>query len=86
MSGDCYFKICEGVMIGVGVKIFGNIEVGCGVKIGVGFVVLQFVLLYIIVVGVLVCIVGKLGSDKLLMDMDQYFNGIYYMFEYGDGI
>lgn len=26
--GDCYLKICEGVMIGVGVKIFGNIEIG----------------------------------------------------------
>lgn len=39
-GGDCHLKICEGVMIGVGVKIFGNIEVGRGVKIGVGFVVL----------------------------------------------
>lgn len=38
--GDCYLKIWEGVMIGVGVKILGNIEVGEGVKIGLGLVVL----------------------------------------------
>lgn len=39
-GGDRYSKIREGVMIGAGAKIFGNIEVGRGAKIGVGFVVL----------------------------------------------
>ncbi len=40
-SGDRHPKIREGVMIGAGAKILGNIEVGRGAKIGAGSVVLQ---------------------------------------------
>ncbi|EDW0567258.1 serine O-acetyltransferase, partial [Salmonella enterica subsp. enterica] len=36
--------------------------------------------------GVPARIVGKPGSDKPSMDMDQHFNGIHHTFEYGDGI
>lgn len=35
-SGDRHPKIREGVMIGAGAKILGNIEVGRGAKIGAG--------------------------------------------------
>ena len=41
-SGDRHPKIREGVMIGAGAKILGNIEVGRGAKIGAGSVVMPF--------------------------------------------
>ncbi len=40
-GGDRHPKIREGVMIGAGAKILGNIEVGRGAKIGAGSVALQ---------------------------------------------
>ena len=76
----------EGVMIGAGAKILGNIEVGRGAKIGAGSVVLQPVPPHTTAAGVPARIVGKPDSDKPSMDMDQHFNGINHTFEYGDGI
>lgn len=80
-SGDRHPKIREGVMIGAGAKILGNIEVGHGAKIGAGSVVLQPVPPHTTVAGVPARIVGRPESDKPAMDMDQRFG-----FEYGDGI
>uniref|UniRef100_A0A6V7KDV8 serine O-acetyltransferase n=1 Tax=Bracon brevicornis TaxID=1563983 RepID=A0A6V7KDV8_9HYME len=85
-SGDRHPKISEGVMIGAGAKILGNIEVGRGAKIGAGSVVLQPVPAHTTAAGVPARIVGRPESDKPAMDMDQYFNGINRGFEYGDGI
>ncbi|MDJ3463471.1 serine O-acetyltransferase [Salmonella enterica] len=85
-SGDRHPKIREGVMIGAGAKILGNIEVGRGAKIGAGSVVLQPVPPHTTAAGVPARIVGKPGSDKPSMNMDQHFNGIHHTFEYGDGI
>ena len=85
-SGDRHPKIREGVMIGAGAKILGNIEVGRGAKIGAGSVVLQPVPPHTTAAGVPARIVGKPDSDKPSMDMDQHFNGIHHTFEYGDGI
>lgn len=84
--GDRHPKIREGVMIGAGAKILGNIEVGQGAKIGAGSVVLQSVPPHTTVAGVPARIVGKPESDKPAIDMDQHFNGLHHMFEYGDGI
>ncbi|MGS6554658.1 serine O-acetyltransferase [Escherichia coli] len=83
---DRHPKIREGVMIGAGAKILGNIEVGRGAKIGAGSVVLQPVPPHTTAAGVPARIVGKPDSDKPSMDMDQHFNGINHTFEYGDGI
>lgn len=69
-DGDCYFKIGNGVMIGVGVKVFGNIYVGYYFCIVVGLVVLSDVLLCKIVVGVLVWIVGDVGCIEFLNSMN----------------
>ncbi|HEI8868698.1 TPA: serine O-acetyltransferase [Serratia odorifera] len=85
-SGDRHPKIREGVMIGAGAKILGNIEVGKGAKIGAGSVVLQPVPPHTTAAGVPARIVGRPESDKPSMDMDQYFNGSNRGFEYGDGI
>ena len=85
-SGDRHPKIREGVMIGAGAKILGNIEVGRGAKIGAGSVVLQPVPPHTTAAGVPARIVGKPASDKPSMDMDQHFNGTVPGFEFGDGI
>ncbi|MBW7981084.1 serine O-acetyltransferase [Enterobacillus tribolii] len=85
-GGDRHPKIREGVMIGAGAKILGNIEVGCGAKIGAGSVVLQAVPPHTTAAGVPARIVGRPDSDKPSMDMDQHFNGVSQGFEFGDGI
>ncbi len=84
--GDRHPKIREGVMIGAGAKVLGNIEVGRGAKIGAGSVVLQPVPPHTTVAGVPARIVGRPASEKPAMDMDQHFNGTIPGFEFGDGI
>ncbi|MBD1576535.1 MULTISPECIES: serine O-acetyltransferase [Vibrio] len=74
-GGDRHPKIREGVMIGAGAKILGNIEVGEGAKIGSCSVVLQAVPPHTTVAGVPAKIVGRPQSDKPSWDMDQQFNG-----------
>ncbi|MBF9001801.1 MULTISPECIES: serine O-acetyltransferase [Vibrio] len=85
-SGDRHPKIGEGVMIGAGAKILGNIEVGEGAKIGSGSVVLQPVPAHTTVAGVPAKVVGRPTSAKPSLDMDQQFNGRAQNFMYGDGI
>ncbi len=84
-SGDRHPKIREGVMIGAGAKILGNIEVGRGenwrrFRGATARTAAHHR------TGVPARIVGKPESDKPAMDMDQHFNGIHHTFEYGDGI
>lgn len=84
-SGDRHPKIREGVMIGAGAKILGNIEVGKGAKIGAGSVVLHTIPPHTTAAGIPAKIVGRPGSAKPSMEMDQHFNGIS-NFKFGDGI
>ena len=84
--GDRHPKIREGVMIGAGAKILGNIEVGEGAKIGSCSVVLQAVPAHTTVAGVPAKIVGRPKTDKPSLDMDQQFNGRSQSFIGGDGI
>lgn len=84
--GDRHPIIREGVMIGAGAKILGNIEVGNGAKIGAGSVVIHPVPPHTTVAGVPARVVGKPMTDKPAMDMDQHFNGSAPGFESGDGI
>jgi serine O-acetyltransferase len=84
--GDRHPKIREGVMIGAGAKILGNIEVGEGAKIGSCSVVLQPVPPHTTVAGVPAKIVGRPKTDKPSLDMDQGFNGKSQSFIHGDGI
>ena len=85
-GGDRHPKIREGVMIGAGAKILGNIEVGRGAKIGAGSVVLHPIPAHTTAAGVPARIVGRPESEKPSMDMDQLFNGAHDGFEFGDGI
>lgn len=85
-SGDRHPKIREGVMIGAGAKILGNIEVGKGAKIGAGSVVLHTIPPHTTAAGIPARIVGKPDSSKPSIEMDQHFNGILSNFKFGDGI
>ncbi len=58
-SGDRHPKVRQGVMIGAGAKILGNINIGEGSKIGAGSVVLSDVPAHVTVVGVPAKVVGK---------------------------
>lgn len=69
--GDRHPKIREGVMIGAGAKVLGNIEVGAGAKIGAGSVVLNPVPAHTTVVGVPAKEVGHPQCDKPSLNMDQ---------------
>ncbi|VFT66748.1 serine acetyltransferase [Escherichia coli] len=79
-GGDRHPKIREGVMIGAGAKILGNIEVGRGAKIGAGSWCCNRCRRIPPPLGVPARIVGKPDSDKPSMDMDQHFNGINHTF------
>jgi len=84
--GDRHPKIREGVMIGAGAKILGNIEVGVGAKIGSCSVVLQAVPPHTTAAGVPAKIIGRPKTDMPSLDMDQQFNGKSKGFVGGDGI
>lgn len=70
-SGDRHPKIREGVMIGAGAKVLGNIEIGVGAKIGAGSVVLEAVPAHTTVAGVPAKIVGKPSCDMPSLSMEQ---------------
>jgi len=69
-SGDRHPKVRQGVMIGSGAKILGNIEIGQGARVGAGSVVLDDVPACMTVVGVPAKIVGK-SSCKMPCDSMQ---------------
>ncbi|VEB52340.1 serine acetyltransferase [Salmonella enterica subsp. enterica] len=74
-------KIREGVMIGAGAKILGQYRGGARRENWRRF--RRFYSLsrpHTTAAGVPARIVGKPGSDKPSMDMDQHFNGIHHTF------
>ena len=70
-SGDRHPKIRQGVMIGAGAKVLGNIEIGIGAKIGAGSVVLEAVPAHTTVAGVPAKIVGRPSCDMPSLSMEQ---------------
>lgn len=70
-SGDRHPKVREGVMIGSGAKILGNIEIGRGSKVGAGSVVLNSVPACTTVAGVPAKIVGQPNCDMPCDSMQQ---------------
>ncbi|MDD3288599.1 MAG: serine O-acetyltransferase [Alphaproteobacteria bacterium] len=69
--GDRHPKIRQGVMIGAGAKILGNIEVGEGACVAAGSVVVKSVPPHVTVAGVPAKIIGKPLSEKPYAAMDQ---------------
>lgn len=69
--GDRHPKIRRGVLISVGAKVLGNIEVGEYSRIGAGSVVLQPIPPHCTAVGVPAKLVGCAGCDKPSHEMNQ---------------
>lgn len=70
-DGDRHPKIENGVMIGAGAKVLGNINIGHCSRIAAGSVVLEEVPPCTTVAGVPARIVGEAGCDQPAMSMDQ---------------
>ncbi|WP_127900452.1 serine O-acetyltransferase [Solirhodobacter olei] len=70
-DGDRHPKIGNGVMIGAGAKVLGNIKVGDNSRIAAGSVVLHEVPCCKTVAGVPARIVGDAGCDQPSVKMDQ---------------
>lgn len=70
-SGDRHPKIRQGVMVGSGAKILGNIEIGRGTKVGAGSVVLNDVPAHVTVAGVPAKVVGRPCCENPCETMDQ---------------
>jgi serine O-acetyltransferase len=68
---DRHPKIGNGVLIGAGAKVLGNISVGDNTRIAAGSVVLTDVPCCKTVAGVPAKIVGDAGCDQPSTEMDQ---------------
>lgn len=64
VAGDRHPKIRRGVLIGPGAKVLGNIEIGEGVQIGAGSVVLKPVPPHRVVAGVPAVDLGEANADN----------------------
>ncbi len=74
-DGDRHPKIGDGVLIGAGAKVLGNISIGHCTRIAAGSVVLHDVPPCKTVAGVPARIVGEAGCDQPSMTMDQLIKG-----------
>lgn len=70
-GGDRHPKIRRGVLLSMGVKVLGNIEVGEYSRIGAGSVVLKSVPAHCTAVGVPAVLVNCRGVDRPSQEMDQ---------------
>ncbi|WP_394177234.1 serine O-acetyltransferase [Yoonia maritima] len=73
---DRHPKIGNGVLIGAGAKVLGNITVGHCSRVAAGSVVLEDVPPMKTVAGVPARIVGEAGCSQPSMSMDQRFDGV----------
>ena len=74
-DGDRHPKIGDGVLIGAGAKVLGNIRIGHCSRIAAGSVVLQDVPPNSTVAGVPAKVVGKAGCAQPALTMDQILQG-----------
>lgn len=72
---DRHPKIGNGVLIGAGAKVLGNIEIGHCSRIAAGSVVLHPVPPCKTVAGIPAMIVGEAGCDQPSLTMDHLFGG-----------
>jgi serine O-acetyltransferase len=77
--GDRHPKIGEGVLLGTGAIVLGNVSVGKGSKVAAGSVVLEEVPPHVTVAGVPAKVVGKPVSEEPSQDMDQGLGLDYYI-------
>lgn len=72
--GDRHPKVGDGVMIGAGAKVLGNILIGDGSRIGAGSIVLQPIPAHSTAAGIPAKIIGRSKSQIPSEEMDQIFN------------
>lgn len=72
---DRHPKIGDGVLIGAGAKVLGNIKIGHCSRIAAGSVVLEAVPPMKTVAGIPAKIVGEAGCEQPSMTMDHLFGG-----------
>lgn len=77
-TGDRHPKIGNGVLIGAGAKVLGNITIGDCSRIASGSVVLKSVPARKTVAGVPARVVGEAGCSEPSRSMDQLINGESY--------
>jgi serine O-acetyltransferase len=70
-TGDRHPKVGNGVLIGAGAKILGNVSIGSGAKVGAGSVVLDDVPPHTTVAGVPARVVGQPETDEPALLMNQ---------------
>jgi serine O-acetyltransferase len=73
--GDRHPKIADGVLIGAGAKIIGNIEIGHCARVAAGSVVLKAVPHNVTVAGIPAKIVGDSPCEEPSRTMDHMFPG-----------
>jgi len=71
ISGDRHPKVEDGVLIGAGATIIGNIRIGEGAKIGASSVVLADVPCHTTAVGVPAQIIGRPTCDQPALEMNH---------------
>ena len=71
LKHDRHPKVRRGVLLSAGARLFGNIEVGEGAKIGAGSLVLNSVPAHTTVAGVPAKIIGKSKSATPSLDMNH---------------
>jgi serine O-acetyltransferase len=74
-TGDRHPKVGNGVLIGAGAKILGNVRIGDGSKVGASSVVLDDVPPHTTVVGVPAKVVGRPRTKAPALQMDQHIDG-----------
>ena len=77
-TGDRHPKIRRGVLLSVGAKVLGNIEVGEYSRVGAGSVVVKPVPPHCTVAGVPAKVIGCAGCDRPSHDMNQLIEGADY--------
>ncbi len=70
-EGDRHPKVSDGVLLGAGAKILGNIRIGEGAHVGAGSVVLKDVPAHTMVSGVPAKVVGKPDCDNPALSMNH---------------
>ncbi|HEX4157749.1 MAG TPA: serine O-acetyltransferase [Rhizomicrobium sp.] len=74
-KGDRHPKVRRGVLLSVGAKVLGNIEIGEFSRVGAGSVVLKSVPPHTTVAGVPAKVIGQAGSERPSQDMQQCLEG-----------
>ncbi len=71
-DGDRHPKVGDGVLLGAGAKLLGNITIGEGAKVGAGSVVLEDVPPHMTAAGVPAKITGHATSAQPALEMNQW--------------